>query len=146
MTITTQTPSTLDSRRAEAHAARVEWQRHLNGLAHRDGSWARLTSEEKQVLREAAMGAIPEAIMEASHTVWMPDGPVLVERGYWTAEVPLVVNRGDYGLLAPDCAEWREEPIGLADDSNVFLIDPTSDFTLHDGLTVAGPTPDGTAG
>ena len=145
--MTTTHTSNLDSRRAEAHAARVEWQRHLNALAHRDGSWARLTSEEKQVLRDAAMGGVPEGVMEASHTVWMPDCPVLVERGYWTTnEVVLVVNRGDYALLAPDGAEWREEPIGLADDSNVFLIDPTSDFSLYDGLTVAGPTPDGTAG
>ena len=145
MTTTTHS-STLDSRRAEAHAARVEWQRHLNALAHRDGSWSRLTTDEKQVLRDAAMGWVPEGVMEASHTVRMPDGPVLVERGYWTAEVTLVVNRGDYALLAPDGAEWREEPIGLADDSNVFLIDPTSDFTLHDGLDVAVPAPDGTVG
>lgn len=124
----------FEARHAHAQTTRVSLQRRIAADARRNGTWQALSAAERAELRRAATGAIPAGIPRDGVS---ESGQ---EPGQWTTDaVRLVLNRADYGLLASvGNDDWRDEPAGLPDDSNIVFLDPADDNTYVDSLEAAG--------
>lgn len=133
-----------------ATLVRVALQNQLNNEAHTAGVWAALTDEQRTQCAQAAEGLIPVGVIEV-HQMDDADGhPIDVEVPVWDSLlIPLVVNRGDYGLYSDDdvTEPTADVSVRFTDDETggvditipvVIVLDPTDDDTYVASLQDAG--------
>lgn len=81
-----------------AHQARLVAQEIINTEAKQDGRWERLSAQGQDILDQAATSIATAPVGVVSEMMFANDqGEVFTgSRGSWRADVPLVVNDGDY--------------------------------------------------
>lgn len=81
-----------------AHQARLVAQAIINDAAKKDGSWDELSDREREVLDRAATSIASAPVGIVDEMLFAnPNGELFTgNRGVWRANVPLVVNDGDY--------------------------------------------------
>lgn len=120
-------------RGAFGHVARASAQARVNTTAKENGLWEQLTAQEQQILTDAAdpnsqkapIGVVGEAQFPD------PDNPGMLftgTRGYWTADVDLVLNEADYYPWTPIPGPLSE--VTITDDDGNRFVDNTSDLNL----------------
>lgn len=105
-----------------ADRARVSLQQKVNAEARASGAWDQLTAEQRTQLATAAdtEGKAPAGVLTERPTMTEDDDGFphadTITRGVWFADVPLVVNTGDYApwtdLPFPESALIRTDPSG----------------------------------
>lgn len=123
-------------RGAFIHKARAVAQGKINDAARADGMWDGLTSEEQQVLCEAAdieadvapVGILEETVLDNE------DGsePFIGYQGVWRAEVPLALNEVDYYPWSSTPRPTSVTAVQVTTDGDVeTYIDTLSELNLR---------------
>lgn len=136
-----------------ADGVRCVAQQEINAAAKKDGRWDALTDEERSELESAADagpdGTFPVGVLEEVPFVHLErdeSEPQLVERGVWSAQVPIVCNRGNYfpwgETLAPESMVTGESESGeqflVPGDPNIVWLEIDSPSEYLDSLEAAG--------
>lgn len=122
---------------AHADTVRCIMQQRINDAAKADGRWDKLSAEEQTELELAADsgpdGRFPVGIVDQVPFVIYDDeddGLQMAAVGYWSADVPLVCNVGDY---VPWGTTFAPAPfMTRGDDDNAFLVPGTPNLLWLD--------------
>ncbi|MEV8335664.1 hypothetical protein [Streptomyces niveus] len=139
--------ATFDARTEHATTLRRALQQKINADAHDGGTWARLDSEEQQLLTAAAAGDLPTGVLYLAPAEDDLGNPFDEEIGEWSAPVPLVINRGEYldgevrepeSGLETEMPDGRKVVVVVERPENLVLLDPIDPFTYLTSLERAG--------
>lgn len=137
-------------RRRHKHAdeLRLALQQQTNELARRDGRWAALDDSERGQLESAADPDGPYPVGIETETPFLDeDGNTgTTWQGLWFADVPLVLNTGDYApfsdAVEPESCLTEAGPDGtpvvVAGDPNLIRLDISDSVTYLESLERCG--------